>query len=188
MSTNSTTFLQTLQFMTQQQLDQANIWRQANELPTLQYKSSPQQWSALECLEHLTLTNAFYLPELQHNMKDSSAAPAEMFRSSWLGEYMGKSMLPRNKGMKFKTLSSINPNGAQLGWEALDTFTEQHQQLLNTLEQAKQAHLKKVKVRLFRPRWIKMPLGDVLRFVVYHNERHLQQALRAVAEGRRILA
>ncbi|MEY4902729.1 MAG: hypothetical protein RLZZ292_544, partial [Bacteroidota bacterium] len=45
---------------------------------------------------------------------------------------------------------------------------------------AQHASLGKVRVPVSITRFLKLKLGDTLRFVIYHNERHVQQALRNV--------
>jgi hypothetical protein len=57
--------------------------------------------------------------------------------------------------------------------------------MLSLLEQAKSVNLQKIKASITLSKFIKLRLGDVFRVVIYHNERHLEQAFKAV--GKEIL-
>jgi len=63
---------------------------------------------------------------------------------------------------------------------ALGTFTGQLNEMLQLLKLAAGTDLTKVKTGISISPFIKLRLGDTLRVVIYHNERHLRQAIRAV--------
>ena len=68
----------------------------------LNFKSSPERWSILECLEHLNRYGRFYIPEMQQRIDQSSHRPGD-FKTGWLGNYFANSMLPKDKLNKMKT-------------------------------------------------------------------------------------
>ena len=53
--------------------------------------------------------------------------------------------------------------------------------MLTYLKRAHQTDLNKIKIPVSILKWIKLNLGDVLQFLVAHNERHLLQAKRNLA-------
>ena len=53
-------------------------------------------------------------------------------------------------------------------------------QLLEIIDSSKAVNLRKVKIPISISTIIRLKLGDAFLFVVYHNQRHLQQALNLV--------
>lgn len=148
----------------------------------LNRKPGPESWSALECIAHLNRYGEFYLPELERVLSAGKGKPVRSeFRSGWLGNYFAQSMLPKNGEIKkMKTLAPMNPVGSTFTSDELRTFIKQLNKMLEYLEAARNIDLTRNKTGVSISKWIKLRLGDTLRFVTYHNERHLQQALRAV--------
>ena len=149
-------------------------------LDELNYKPDPDTWSALECLEHLNRYGDFYLPEISHRIQSGSEKRNDLFRSGWLGNYFAKSLLPKEKLNKMKTFSSMDPMGSELGAEVLHTFLAQQKQTLTLLKEAETVSLSKTKTAISISSWIKLRLGDTLRVLIYHNQRHILQAARAL--------
>ncbi len=152
---------------------------QTLETEVLNWKASPDTWSILECIEHLIYYSDFYLPEFQKRLKGARKfQPDTPFKSSWLGDYFAKMMLPDEKGKKISTFKSMNPNGKALSRDRIDYFLDQQRTTLNILKQADEADLRKTKSSITLASWLKLRLGDALRVVIYHNERHILQAKR----------
>lgn len=146
----------------------------------LNSRPSPESWSALECLEHLNLYGDFYLPEIRNRIKKSKYGPEEYFYSGLLGNYFSKSMLPRENLRKIKTFKDKDPLGSQLDFSTLKRFLEQQKALMELLELSKKVSLNKTKTAISISRFIKLKLGDTFRVLVYHNQRHLIQARKAL--------
>lgn len=149
----------------------------------LNYKSSEQSWSILECIEHLNRYGDYYLPEIERSIKKSKAPNEQEFKSGLLGNYFAKMMLPREKLNKMKTFKSMNPIGSNLDQTVLEKFINQQETLLELLERAKKVSLTKNKTSISISKWIKLKLGDTLRVVIYHNLRHVVQAERVKNEA-----
>ncbi len=156
---------------------------QAIPIDQLNWKANPKKWSVLECLEHLNLYGDFYLPEMQKRITNGKqAAPSAMFSSGWLGNYFAKSMLPKEKLNTMNAPSGMNPVGSTLNETHLERFIEQQEVLLKILEQARTIDLTKTKTSISLASWIKLRLGDTLRVVIYHNERHIVQADKVLTD------
>ena len=156
-------------------------------LSELNYKSSPKSWSALECLEHLNLYYAFYLPEIRKRLDTSTYQPTETFKSGYLGNKFVKSMLPDSQGKikKMNTFKSKNPINGNLDMSAIDGFLRKQDKLLDLLERSYSTDLNRVRTNITIARGLlKLKLGDTLSFIIYHNQRHINQALRMLKEGR----
>lgn len=155
---------------------------QLNQLPetTLNFKTNPESWSALECIQHLNLYGRFYLPEIDRRLAADKSHPPLQFKSGWLGNYFAKSMLPKENLNKMKTFANMNPINSTLDKAVITEFLEQQRKMLQLLEKARRHHLGKVKTNISISKLIRLKLGDTFRFVIYHNDRHMQQAERMI--------
>jgi hypothetical protein len=146
----------------------------------LNYRTHPESWSALECLQHLNLYGDFYLPEIDRRINQSKTKPEPVFKSGILGNYFANSMLPKEKLNKMKTFQDKNPSGSTLDKRTIEEFIRQQNELLSLLDRAKKISLNKVRNSITISNIIKLKLGDTFRFLVNHNERHIRQAKRAI--------
>lgn len=149
----------------------------------LNYKSSPDSWSALECLAHLNFYGDFYLPEIERRIKDSRYPAEAIFKPGLLGNYFAKMMLPGDKMKPMRTLRSTNPNGSNLEKGTIEKFIQQQKIMLDLLDRARKVSLNKTRASISIAPLLKLRLGDTFRVVIYHNDRHIAQALRAVKEA-----
>ncbi len=146
----------------------------------LQYKQTSKSWSVLECLEHLNRYAVFYNKEINQKMTSSVLPFSETFKSTFLGNKFANDMLPKEGMKSMNTFKSKNPNASKLDKEkVLLSFMQLQEELLNYLEVAKSKNLDKIKTKTTLP-IIKFKLGDTLRFVIHHNERHVVQSKRAL--------
>ena len=162
-----------------------NILKQAKELNELEmqnlnHKSNEESWSVLECLEHLNRYGRFYIPEMEQRIKAFKGKVNPFFVSGRVGNYFAKSMRPRSNMKKINTFKSMNPIGSKLDKEVIEEFIRHQKQILEILDNAKNVDLSKTKTSVSISKWIKLKLGDTLRVVIYHNQRHMLQAFRAL--------
>jgi len=146
----------------------------------LQYKNSPNSWSALECLEHLNRYAVFYNKEIAAKTNASTLPFSETFKSTYLGNKFANDMLPK-EGMKtMNTFKSKNPNASTLNKrEVLNSFIKNQEELICLLKTSTTKNLDKIKTKTTLP-IVKFKLGDTFRFVIHHNERHVYQAKKAL--------
>lgn len=157
-------------------------------------KPAPEAWNALECIEHLNRYNAFYLPEVERVLasaetaqrKTGKSAP-EIFKSTWLGEYFSKSVMPRTEpGEKLNTMNTfkvMNPANQALTSEVVETYLKDQDHWLALLDRCRAVNLTRNKTAISISKIIKLRLGDTLRVVIYHQDRHLVQAQKALASA-----
>jgi len=146
-------------------------------------RTSDKSWNVLECLEHLNLYGDYYLPECKKAIQKASRIkerPGSTYAPGWLGNYFANMMKVKEQGklVKYSTFKDKNPLNTNLTSNVLQKFLKQQKDLLEILKAAEQVNMEKAAVPITISRFIRLKLGDTLRFVVYHNERHLEQALR----------
>ena len=143
----------------------------------LNFKENAEKWSILECIAHLNIYGDFYLPEIENSIKHSESYKAP-FKPGVIGNYFVKLIQPKEDLNKMKTLKKFDPIGSDLDRNILIVFKNQQIRMLDLLSKALTVNLTKSKTEISIIKMIKMRLGDTLRFVVYHNQRHINQANR----------
>ena len=153
------------------------------DIRQLNLKNTPEQWSILECIEHLNLYGDFYLPVMQKQLLETiHKENSPVFKPGVIGNYFAGLMKTENgKIKKMKSPKDKNPVNSALSITTLDRFLKQQQLLQFLLKQAFTADLTKIKTTISLSKFIKLRLGDTLRFYVYHIERHLAQARKMIA-------
>lgn len=154
----------------------------------LNHQATTKSWSALECLEHLNRYGDFYLDELEQQIAKSKHSAVLSFQTGWLGNWFANSIADKPEINIMSSPSSMNPTGSQVDRKVVDIFLQQQERMLSLLEQAAQVDLTKTKTGITLTRWIRLRLGDTFRVVIYHNQRHVSQALRAVATAQQVVA
>lgn len=182
-NTSRTALIHDLKNRTSLVTEQANALLSHPDEVLLQ-RAAPNKWNALECIEHLNLYGDYYLPEIERRILAAPRAPqADNFKSSWLGNKFAVSMLPAEKGKKLNSMNTFkdkNPHGRSLTLNSLHRFLKQQEHLMKLLDMALEIDLTKTKTSITISKLIKLRLGDTIRVVIYHNERHLIQAQKAV--------
>jgi|GEM_PF-1797871 len=142
------------------------------------------KWSFLECIAHLNLTYADYLPKLQAAIEHNAERKGSHFKQGFFGRMMINSMRPK-KGkikMKVKTFGKFQPTQEQLERkDVIDTFLTQHHKFINMLEAAQPLHGGQIRLDSAIGPLLRFRLGDCCAFLVGHNERHWLQAKNAYA-------
>lgn len=166
--------IQTLLEQTQKITEQAEQLKSL-DLQTLTWKSNPNSWSILECIEHLNLYGDFYLPQIEEKITTSNTKNEVEFKNGFLGNYFAKSMLPKEKLNKMKAFKDKNPLNAKLDKTVIDNFIAQQEKLITLLNQSRNVSLNKVKITTSISTVFKLKLGDTLQFYINHIIRHFDQ-------------
>lgn len=143
----------------------------------LNYKPSESAWSILECIEHLCLYGKFYLPEIENRIITSRYNKQQYFKSGLIGDYF-VNMIKASNTKKIKATKEMDATGSDLNMSTINQFIKQLEWLDSLLVKAEKVDLTKLKTSISLTKLVKLRLGDTLRFLVYHNERHILQAKR----------
>lgn len=163
---------------------QANIAlaKRLLEVDASKLNASPKgkEWSALQCVEHLVLTDKIYL-DYFNNLRHSigSAVPNKPYKPTamvkliiWMVGPRGKVMVPvpekfePTKGMKDKSV--------------IERYLELQSLFDVWLRDAKELDLRS-KVTSPVNEKMSFPLGAALHMLMEHDARHLMQAQRAIS-------
>jgi hypothetical protein len=154
------------------------------------WRKDADSWSINEVFAHLNEYALYY-----HQAFSSKIArtrfrdPKDVFISSPLGRSAWKSMKlgnAKNVKRKFKAQRSYNPSihPELIKENTIEQFNQYQIELLSIIESAQTVNLRKVKIPISISKIVRLKLGDALLFVVYHNERHMYQALSILSHAK----
>ncbi len=150
------------------------------------WKINENSWSVSEVFAHLNHYATFYHSAFKERIgKTRFTIPSEIFISSPLGRSAWKSMKlgnAHNVKRKFKSPRASNPRYSShlLTESVIENFQQNLIELQAIIDSSENVNLKKVRIPISISQIIRLRLGDALLFVVYHNERHVQQALNTL--------
>lgn len=173
----STVLLQELLEASRILLNKAVLLQQLDEA-ALNRRPAPESWSILECVEHLNRYSDYYIPVMDAAMNTAKPGSVSTFSPGWLGDYFAKLMRPKEKLNKIKTFADKNPIHQPLDRKVIAHFIEQQHQLIRLLDKAAQYDLNRIRIPITLSRFIRLKLGDTFRFVIYHQQRHMEQIER----------
>ena len=155
-------------------------------------KKSEEKWSATQCFEHMNLTNAHYLAEINKTLPKTKQGQKDLkYKAGLIGSYMIKSMRPKEGEItnKMKTFKNVKPlaerqPGAVVKSQTVftDFFAdlEAYAEIVKSLEGK---NIQSVKVKSLIGNVVRFKIGDALLFMLAHNDRHIQQAINALEDN-----
>lgn len=162
----------------------------------LNRKPNSTSWSAAECFQHLLFTNASYLKSFKelaetkqignvesnsfkHSSNHSFPERGVSYKHSLWGKFILYFVNPNNK-MKSKTTKAFNPSYSKVEHDVVHKYLYQHDEIVSAISKMRNLDLKKLKIPSPINARIKYNFGDAIRIIVLHDQRHIQQAERAV--------
>ena len=182
---NSTELLDQLQSDVRQMILRVNQLKSADPGFLLE-QPAPGKWSVVEVLEHLNSYTTYYLVAIENSLKNGKPA-REIYKPGFIGDYFTKLMQPTERGEvknKMKSPKNHRPARHLDSAPVIKTFLEHQHRLLDLLEQAKSVDIGGIKTPITISRFIKLKTGDVLRFLIAHEQRHfvqIENALTAIS-------
>ncbi len=155
--------------------------------PQFRWKPAPGRWSILECLQHLNLAERFYIRNIQHKVDAlgllSTNPVDQVIESDWIGKAMLYAIDPAMK-LKLPAPGMIRPRRPEelSPAEVLNQFIDLQTTLLNLLDKAVYLDWNQEKVMTMYGKWLTIRLGDAIRMLVAHTERHMNQAMQVKQE------
>jgi uncharacterized damage-inducible protein DinB len=149
------------------------------EKSKLVFAVSEGKWSVVQCLEHLNAYGRHYFPAIEKAIAVESGKKSAWFSSGFLGDYFTKSMKPTNVydiKNKMKAMKSFTfPNSLNVD-TVMKEYIDQKAQLQQLLDTSKDRDLNSIRIPITLTKMIKLKLGDIFRFLIAHEQRHMIQA------------
>jgi hypothetical protein len=154
----------------------------------LHWRESTHKWSIIECIAHLNYVADFYLPPTLKSVTYSQGKawpPQETFtRGYWGHRLVSKVRLRPDNWPKKKIESSkkytptVTINEQLNAQKVFKDFAAHQQTKAQILDIATQINLEKTRIYVLFFNLVSINLGDMLKMLIYHDERHVVQAQR----------
>ncbi|HEY1115247.1 MAG TPA: DinB family protein [Chitinophagaceae bacterium] len=149
------------------------------------YQTHPEKWSVVQVLEHMNAYGRHYIPAIDRAIAIKSAEPSVWFTPGTFGNYFTKSMKPTNVyeiKNKMKTMKAYSfPNSLNVE-KVLQEFLGQQDRLIQLMDLARSRDLNSIRIPITVSKLVKLKLGDVFRFLIAHEQRHMIQARNTLHE------
>lgn len=151
---------------------------------------SPGKWTIAQVLEHLNTYHDHYLPELEKRMADhGNRAVSPIFNTGILGGYLTQMMQPDADGKVSKKTKALKKHIPVVELNAQDVwrrFMTGQEHFLQLLKKANDHDLNKLRIGTSISGWIRLKLGDTLRVLVVHQQRHFIQIAEALEKVKQV--
>jgi hypothetical protein len=154
----------------------------------LNWREQEDKWSIAECVMHLNYVADYYFPSTLKAIKTAKSKKSkaqETFTRGWLGHrYASKFRLTLDNQIKGKieSPSKYDPRSTSSstldGKKIIEEFLEKQQTIHLMLQDSTVINIQKI--RIYAALWglVSIQLGDMLKILIYHTERHTVQAQR----------
>lgn len=140
----------------------------------LNFREGEGRWSVLEVFEHLNRYSRYYNPAIRNAVASASPVNPHEVASTWMGRKSIASVHPSN-AKRQKTMKHLNPVNSTLDRHVMEEFFAHQKTFLGLLDEVSDRDLNRIKIPVEFFRLIRLPLGEILQFVVFHEQRHLHQ-------------
>ncbi|MFY7651747.1 MAG: DinB family protein [Chitinophagaceae bacterium] len=132
-----------------------------------------QAWSIAQVIAHLNVYNRYYHPLLQ-KFVESTSITGSAYKPGWLGSYFIRLMQPKSAvdvGKKMKAHKNAIPTPQLNALAIIRQHITYQEELIIILEKAVNANLNS-RIPIFISPFIQLKAGDLLQFLVAHQQRH----------------
>lgn len=146
------------------------------------WKPSLHIWSVAECLEHLIISNSAYF-EVFTKIAEGSYNMSFKERFSPLTFFWGiimKDAMKEQVNRKMITHKTLNPIKSNFTSEQLESYIENCSKLLNHISSCRKVNLDKTIITSPTLKFVTYNLRDVFTFLMTHQHRHINQAIRVI--------
>lgn len=149
----------------------------------LMWQPEFDKWSIGQCLYHIWLTNEKYLKILDPTVRHTAIlGSTEEYRSRWLGRRFIGLVGPR--GIPGKVPRALIPVYDDVPEDIVQRLEKQFETFQILIEHCKGKDLMKIRIHSPFMLFIRFQVGDILKALEQHNERHIAQATRITKLGR----
>jgi hypothetical protein len=149
----------------------------------LEWKPNSNTWSLNELFWHLNGYALYYnevilrkIQKTRFNKQAISYSSSPLGKSAYESMKLGKQM---NVKRKLRAQKSMDPvyNSDKVGSNEFQSFVLLHEEFKKIINLASTVSLRKVKIPITVSKLVRFRLGDILLFIAYHNQRHIQQGM-----------
>jgi len=159
-----------------------------SDIHALSLQPDNNRWSVQQILEHLNAYNRYYLPAVAQQLPAARKVQGSIpFKPGWLGDYFTRSMYSQVKTTgkvvnRMSAMKGYTPPAALDTTTVLNEFIAGEQELTGILLQMANIDMSSCKIPVTLSRFIRINIGDAMRFLVAHQVRHHQQIKNTLSE------
>jgi hypothetical protein len=147
------------------------------------WKPSPGSWSIAQCLHHLIVSDSSYFPDLKRIIngiyKMSYWQRYSPF-SKKLGQIL-KNQLQEQVTKKMTAPKKIRPTAGKMNLDLIEDYYKNLDSFLDYISKCIAVNVDKIVITSPITSIITYSLRDALQFLVQHEHRHINQAIRVKA-------
>ncbi len=146
----------------------------------LNWKPSPTRWSIAECLEHLLISDSSYFASLE-KVITGTYRMSFLERYSPLTSFWGKTLtdqLQEDVKKKMKAPKKFSPTSSDKPPDFVQDYLENLITFLDYISKCREIDIDKTIITSPSIRIITYSLRDAFRFLMQHEHRHINQAIR----------
>jgi len=141
----------------------------------LTFTVDEQSWNIAQCLAHLNTYGHYYLPKMKAILAKSNEMSLADYVPGWLGNYfVGMMDVDNKQRKKYKAAKQHQPQVEDV-YAVVTEFIDQQEIFLKYIKAFERVDVNGIKIPISISKLVKLRLGDVLAFMVMHNERHIHQ-------------
>jgi len=151
-----------------------------SSLEQLNWKPSPESWSIAQCLNHLVVSDGSYFPLLK-KIIDRSYRMSFWAKHSPFSKLIGRVMkdqLQEEVGRKLKAPGKLQPAASEISLEIFDRYYKNLDDFLELISKCRDVDLDKTIITSPVVSVVTYNLRDALQFLMQHEHRHINQAIK----------
>jgi len=177
------TFIKTILQKGEEAKNKVSLEFSGVSLEQLNWKPSLQSWSIAQCLEHLIIShNSYgsYFGEIaEGNYKMNFWQSYSPF--THLSGKLMKQQLQEHPKRKFKAPKKIQPAASEMKMEIIDRYQENLETFLDQISKCRNIDIDKTIITSPILSIVTYSLRDAFQFLMQHEHRHINQAIRVKA-------
>lgn len=132
-------------------------------------------WSIGQCLRHLLTYDDYYTPLLKAAIvKAKPNQGQQAYQPGFFGRWINAQIHPKTIKKKLKAIPRHRPHSHE-NIMVVQNYLAHLETLLLMVRQSENLQLNRPKIKLSIQPLVRLPFGDILQFMVWHNARHLLQ-------------
>lgn len=147
------------------------------------HQPAPGKWSADECFKHLVVMWQTYKPQFERGIQKAAKKKTDHYKSTWFGKWFANRMRPIQKKGAMPTVPIFEPVNYTSEFQSIKRLVEVQDEMISYADLLADVDLN-TKIQSPANRFIRFKLGDALLVLVNHQDRHYEQAMRAIESAR----
>ena len=153
-------------------------------LKQLNWKPSPDAWSIAQCLDHLVVSHNTYFPDLKKitegTYKMNFWESYSPFSGAW-GRIL-KDQIQEQVRRKMRAPKIIQPSSSRMTMELLEDYYKNLDIFLEYISNCRNIDLDKIIINSPPMPIVTYSLRDAFQFLIQHEHRHINQAIRVKSD------